>query len=213
MQLLIALLIRLPLVLFVALATTVLPGAASAQNLFSPAIVVNDSVVTYYELDQRTRMNQVLNAPGNPAEAAREQLIDDRIRLQAVQQAGIVLSEEDVLDGMSEFAGRANLTREEFVQALEGAGVAEQTFRDFVRAGLGWRELVQARFVGQVNITDTEIDRALSATGGGSEGLSPTQRFALTFLPQLFAVERPEPSHRWWNPLDWCRRWMGTEAS
>ena len=53
----------------------------------------------------------------------------------------------------------------------------------------------------------------LPATGGGSEGLSPTQRFALTFLPQLFAVERPEPSHRWWNPLDWCRRWMGTEAS
>lgn len=168
MQLLIALLIRLPLVLFVALATTVLPGAASAQNLFSPAIVVNDSVVTYYELDQRTRMNQVLNAPGNPAEAAREQLIDDRIRLQAVQQAGIVLSEEDVLDGMSEFAGRANLTREEFVQALEGAGVAEQTFRDFVRAGLGWRELVQARFVGQVNITDTEIDRALSSGAGSS---------------------------------------------
>ena len=53
----------------------------------------------------------------------------------------------------------------------------------------------------------------MPATGGGSEGLSPTQRFALTFLPQLFAVERPEPSHRWWNPLDWCRRWMGTEAS
>ena len=53
----------------------------------------------------------------------------------------------------------------------------------------------------------------MPATGGGSEGLSPTQRFALTFLPQLFAVERPEPSHRWWNPLDWCRRWMGTEVS
>ena len=53
----------------------------------------------------------------------------------------------------------------------------------------------------------------LPATGGGSEGLSPTQRFALTFLPQLFAVERSETSHRWWNPLDWCRRWMGTEAS
>ena len=48
---------------------------------------------------------------------------------------------------------------------------------------------------------------------GGSEGLSPPQRFALTFMPQLFAVERSAPSHRWWNPLDWCRRWMGTRAS
>ena len=64
------------------------PVAAEAQNLFAPAIRINDSVVTAYELDQRQRMLTLLNAPGNAAEVAREQLIDDRLRLQAAEAAG-----------------------------------------------------------------------------------------------------------------------------
>ncbi|MFP7571523.1 peptidylprolyl isomerase [Marivita sp. S2033] len=144
------------------------PVTAGAQNMFAPAIRINDSVVTAYELEQRARMLTVLSAPGNVQTLAREQLIDDRLRLQAAEAAGIDPSEEEVLDGMTEFAGRANLSREEFIQALAGSGVAEQTFRDFVRAGLSWRLLVQARFAGRVNLTDTEIDRALGAAGGSS---------------------------------------------
>jgi len=141
---------------------------AEAQNLFAPAIKVNESVVTAFELDQRARMLTVLNAPGNPNTLAREQLIDDRLRLQAAEEAGIVPSEPEVLDGMEEFAGRAGLSREEFTQALEASGVAEQTFRDFVRAGLSWRLLVQARFAGRVNLSEAEVDRALGASGGSS---------------------------------------------
>ena len=140
----------------------------SAQNLFAPAIRVNDAVVTVFELDQRARMLTALNAPGNPETLAREQMIDDRLRIQAAEAAGISPSTEEVLDGMTEFAARANLTREEFIQALDAQGVAEQTFRDFVRAGLSWRLLVQARFTGRVNLSEDEIDRALGASGASS---------------------------------------------
>jgi peptidyl-prolyl cis-trans isomerase SurA len=144
------------------------PVPVVAQNLFAPAITVNDSVITVYELEQRARMLSVLNAPGNPQELARDQLIDDRLRLAAAEQAGIDPSPEEVLDGMTEFAARANLSREEFIQALEGNGVAAETFRDFVRAGLSWRILVQSRFPGRVNITEDEIDRALGSSGSSS---------------------------------------------
>ena len=146
-----------------------LPGpGAQAQNLFSPAIRVNDGVITYYELEQRTRFVSLLRAPGDPRVVAREQLIDDRLREQAAARAGIVPSEADVLSGMEEFASRANLTRAEFVQALAGGGVEEQTFRDFVRAGLSWRLLVQSRFGARSNPSEAELDRALSSRGGGS---------------------------------------------
>ncbi|MDU8910502.1 peptidylprolyl isomerase [Aestuariicoccus sp. MJ-SS9] len=144
------------------------PPTASAQGLFSPAIKVNERVITTFEIEQRARMLEVLNAPGDPREVAREQLIDDRLRIQAAQDAGIVPSDQEVLDGMDEFAGRANLTREEFVRELSGAGVAEQTFRDFVRAGLSWRQLVQSRFAGRVQVSEAEIDRALSRDTGGA---------------------------------------------
>lgn len=144
------------------------PVSAQAQNMFAPAIRINDSVVTAYELEQRQRMLTVLNAPGNTAELAREQLIDDRLRIQAAEAAGIIPTPEEVLDGMTEFAQRTSLTRDEFIQALEANGVAAQTFRDFVRAGLSWRLLVQSRFAGRVNLSEDEIDRALGASGGSS---------------------------------------------
>ncbi|WP_099045466.1 peptidylprolyl isomerase [Pseudoponticoccus marisrubri] len=155
--------------LMTALALALAPVGASAQGLFAPAIIVNEKVITGYELEQRELMLRVLNAPGNVAEVAREQLIDDRLRQQAAEDAGIRPSEEDILEGMEEFAQRANLSREEFTQALAQRGVSEQTFRDFVRAGLGWRVLVRQRFAGRSAVSEAEVDRALSAQGGGSE--------------------------------------------
>ncbi|WP_121629942.1 peptidylprolyl isomerase [Tropicibacter alexandrii] len=154
-----------------ALSLALAPVMAPAQGLFAPAILVNDGVITGYELNQRAEMLKLLRAPGDPLKVAREQLVDDRLRAQAAAAAGIRPSEQDVLDGMDEFAGRANLTREEFTQALEASGVAEQTFRDFVAAGVAWRMLVRQRFAGRSSVSESEIDRALSDTGGSGSGV------------------------------------------
>lgn len=143
-------------------------AAVAQQGMFAPALTVNDQVVTGYELEQRALMLGVLNAPGDLRALAREQLIDDRLRLEAAAQAGIRPEEQAVLEGMEEFAGRANLSREQFTAALAQRGVAEETFRDFVRAGVAWRELVRQRFARQSAVSEDEIDRALSTGGGGS---------------------------------------------
>ncbi|MHA6346692.1 peptidylprolyl isomerase [Roseivivax sp. CAU 1761] len=149
-----------PLALATALGLAALPGAAPAQNLFGPAITVNEEVITGYELQQRARMNEVLNAPGNPSEVARTQLIDDRLKLAAARRQGIVPSEAEIAEGMDEFAGRADLSRAEFVQRLGQAGIAEQTFRDFVRAGVAWRNLVRERFGAESAVPEIRIERA-----------------------------------------------------
>lgn len=141
---------------------------ALAQGLFSPAIKVNDQVITNYEWNQRTLFLQILRAPGDPRENARKQLVEDRLKLDAARAAGISVSNSDIANGMTEFAARANLSAEEFVREIGKAGVEMQTFRDFVQAGLAWRQLLRARFAGRVQISDAEVDRALSSQGGGS---------------------------------------------
>ncbi|MCH2164998.1 MAG: peptidylprolyl isomerase [Marinovum sp.] len=144
---------------------------AVAQNLFAPAIKVNDDNITNYELQQRATMLGLLRAPGNPDDLAREQLIDDRLRIQAASRAGTLPTEAEIIDGMSEFAARANLTREEFVKALAGGGVDESTFREFVRAGIAWRTLIQQRFAPRSQVSEQEIDRALARRANGGSGV------------------------------------------
>lgn len=161
-------------------------GAASAQEgLFSTAIKVNDLTITQYEINQRVLFLQLLRTPGDPVEEARRGLIEDRLRLSETRRQGIVLSEDEIQTGMAEFAGRANLSTEEFIQAIEGAGVAAQTFRDFVNAGLAWRNLVQAQFGPRATVTEAEVDRALSlqTTRGGARLL--LAEIILPLAPQV----------------------------
>jgi len=143
------------------------PGAA--QNIFEPVIFVNDQAVTRFEIEQRARMLTLFRAPGDPNRLAREQLTEERIKLDAARASGIVLEDDIVNAGMEEFASRVNMNREQFVQALEGAGVSESRFREFVRAGITWRELTRARFANRVSVSDSDLERAtLALTGGAS---------------------------------------------
>ncbi len=152
-----------------ALAALVTPAMAQSSR-FSPAFIVNDSAVTEYELDQRIRFLTILRAPGDLAAEAEKGLIEDRLRAQAAKAAGITLNDQQIAAGMAEFAGRANLDTEQFVQAIGQAGVAPETFRDFVAAGLAWREVVRSRFSPRITITEAEIDRAMSVTAQRGAG-------------------------------------------
>ncbi|MGB1208678.1 MAG: peptidylprolyl isomerase [Paracoccaceae bacterium] len=144
-----------------------MPTQVTAQGLFAPAIRVNDSAITGWELQQRERFLTLLGAP-NPAKLAREQLVEDRLKLQAAAAAGFVPEDEAVAAAMAEFAGRRDLKLDAFLKELGKAGVAPQTLRDFVRAGLVWRQLVQTRFGARSIATDEELDRALAAGPDGT---------------------------------------------
>ncbi|MCU0802553.1 MAG: peptidylprolyl isomerase [Rhodobacteraceae bacterium] len=142
-----------------------LTGPVVAQdNPFAPYLYVGDRVITVYELDQRARFLSLLRAPGDPLTEARKALIDDKLRLIAAEQQGLTLTDEALRTGLEEFAGRANLNAEQFVAALAQGGVEAETFRDFVEAGLLWREIVRGRYAGQVTISEADIDRVIAST-------------------------------------------------
>lgn len=141
---------------------------ASAQNLFAPIVRVNDAVVSEFEVQQRQRFLQLLNAPGADRNSVVEALIDDRLRKQATSDVGIELTPEGVDEGLAEFAARANLSTEEFVTALKQSGIDRETFRDFVTTTLEWRQLIRGRYLNRVTISDAEIDRALGASSAGT---------------------------------------------
>jgi peptidyl-prolyl cis-trans isomerase SurA len=147
----------------VLLCTVALTGATLAQDLFSPRMYVNDRVITNYEVQQRAEFLKVLRAPGNPEDEALKGLIEDRLRQTESERLGLTLTDQEVLQGMEEFASRANLNAEGLIAELAKVGISAETFRDFVSAGLLWRKAVRARFLGQVPISELDVDRALEA--------------------------------------------------
>ncbi|WP_265499158.1 peptidylprolyl isomerase [Paracoccus beibuensis] len=148
----------------IALAAVMATGAiapASAQNLFTPVVYVNNSAVTRFEVDQRVRFMQVIGAPDATPQAAEQALVDDRLRLQAARDIGVEITPEQLQQGLEEFAGRAGLDAASFIAQLEGGGVEAGVFRDFVEAGTAWRQVVRARLLPQIEISDAEVDQEL----------------------------------------------------
>lgn len=139
-----------------------LAQTSASASPFAPVLMINDSAITRFELDQRARFLILLRAPGDPEKEALEALTQDRLAASEARRVGLRLTPTQISEGMAEFAGRANLTPEQFIEALTDGGVAVETFRDFVANGLLWRELVRAKYASTVSVTEAEVDRVIA---------------------------------------------------
>lgn len=135
---------------------------AQAASPFSTVLQINDSVVTQFELDQRMLFLKLLRTPGDPRKEALRGLTQDRLAEAEAKRYGLKLTPAQIEQGMEEFAGRAEMDAKTLIAALGEAGVQKETFRDFVSAGLIWREIVRGKFASSVSISEAEIDRAMA---------------------------------------------------
>lgn len=156
--------------LSVILAAAFIAFPAVAQSQFDAVARVDERSITGYELAQRTLFLSLLQFPGDARSAALQQLINESIQKAAAARAGLEITAEGAQAGETEFAARAQLTREEFIAALAQQGVGPETFRDFAGMGILWRQFIQNRFRSQAsNISDDDLERAIersSAAGG-----------------------------------------------
>jgi peptidyl-prolyl cis-trans isomerase SurA len=93
---------------------------------------------------------------------AREELIDDRLKVQAAKKHGVEVTDDDVKGMMKGLAERNKLTYDGFAQQLKGMGVDINTMMEKFRAQKAWRELVGRRWGAQVSISQREVDQLLS---------------------------------------------------
>ena len=152
-----------------AIATTMAlmsPTFAVAQ--FAPVIVINDAVVSEFEIDQREAMLRVFRTPGDLQQVARDQLIEDRLKLEALNAAGLRITPEGLRGAMGEFSARENMDVDQFIAVLGQAGVAEETFSDFVRVNVSWRDYIRSRFGDRAQVSEAEIDQALRQSSGSA---------------------------------------------
>lgn len=135
--------------------------ALSAQTLLSPVRRVNDRVITAYDLDQRMRFMEALNAGGADMRAeALQRLTEEAVQRDYAQRRNLRANRDEIREGMAEFASRAELSADELVSALGEVGVDRATFEGFVEAGLLWRRLVGQELPALVAVSDADVARA-----------------------------------------------------
>jgi peptidyl-prolyl cis-trans isomerase SurA len=94
---------------------------------------------------------------------AKEELIEDRLKLQAAKKLGIEVSDQDIKTVLTDLAGRNKMSYDQFAQHLKGSGVDIGTMGEKFRAQKAWRDLVGRRYAAQISVTQRDVDRVLSA--------------------------------------------------
>ncbi len=158
---------------------------AAAQTPFRPVAVVNDSAITGYDLAQRAQLMVALGYPTENVDALRaqalDQLVQDRLKLEAGRDIGILPSDEAYAEGLAAFAQQAGMTPEAFIARMADSGVTESALRDLIQAEMVWRSVIRARFGSRVDVAEGEIDAEIELLGQGTTSSFRLQEIGLPF--------------------------------
>jgi peptidyl-prolyl cis-trans isomerase SurA len=141
-------------------------GASQAQTLAQPIAVVNDDIITRYDLDNRVRLaissSGLSNDPQTIAKTSKQvmqALVNETLQLQEAQRVGINIGPTDVDNAIANIAKRNGTDMKSFLATMQKAVVTPSTLRNQVKAQMSWGRLVGARLSSQVNVTDEEVER------------------------------------------------------
>jgi peptidyl-prolyl cis-trans isomerase SurA len=129
-----------------------------AENKFDPIIIVNETIISKFELSQRIMLLNILKLTGDIQKKASDELINAKLINEFAQNNNISISEEKVQEGIRELAQQFNLSTESFLFEVSKIELATETIRTFVKDRILLTELVQYKFANRASIGDDEID-------------------------------------------------------
>ena len=97
---------------------------------------------------------------------ATQELIEERLKLQAAEQAKTLISKQQLDEVMSGIAKRNNLTYAAFKAQLQKQGTDINAMRTRIRAQMSWGRLINAKFGRFVDVNQKTIDESVI---GGDE--------------------------------------------
>ena len=145
------------------------PTSAFAQASHGIAAVVNDDIVTTYDLQQRARFMMATTGV-EPDEAtqrrilqqAMRNLIDEKLQLQEAKKYDQTISDESVARGVQNLISRNGIDINDFAQRLASAGINIATLQDQVRSEIAWQRIIGGLYGSRIRISDAQIDETVN---------------------------------------------------
>lgn len=127
------------------LAFSFAPGSApSAWAASEIKIVVNNQAITSVDIARRVAFLRLQRSGGNLGEKAREQLIEESLKLQEARRIRAIVGDDQVNAAYSRFANSNNMSAKQMNQVLNQAGVTPDHFKAFIRVQMSWPRVIQA---------------------------------------------------------------------
>ncbi len=146
---------------------TIAAGATKEPTTMRAAAVVNDIIISTYDLDQRIKLVMVTSGAQAGADVEKRlrpqvlrQLIDEMLQLQEAQKYNVKIAQEDLDKNFKRIAQQNNISVDQINKMLDENGISRSTLLNQMKADLAWQKLVQQRLAPRVTVSDDEVDAA-----------------------------------------------------
>ncbi len=153
------------LALFALLALTTSGAVAQAPAQQGIAAVVNEDIVTLFDLDQRVAVaigSAGLRDSAELRARLRTQvlrtLIDETLQIAEARRLNLSITAANIEDAKRVIETRNNIARGGLAKFLSDQGLNEQSVVRQIRAELSWNRVVTVALVPQVKVSEQEID-------------------------------------------------------
>ncbi len=141
-------------------------SAVQAETVNRIVAVVNDDIITLYQLDQELEKRQYGNgglaqlSPQALAEARQKALpglIDETLIAQRVKTLGIEVDNDEIEAAISDVLMQNQLTRDELIKALDLQGMSFDVYRENLRQQILRFKLLGHEVKNKVDVTNQEL--------------------------------------------------------
>lgn len=144
------------------------PAASITSDTQGIAAVVNDLVISSYDLDQRVKLVLLSSGiPNTPENVSRirgqvlRSLVDEYLKAQEADRLKISVSQEEVEEALRRIAQRSNITPDQITEMLQEGGISRSTLEQQIRVDIAWNRAMQQRFAPLVTVGENEINEVL----------------------------------------------------
>ena len=143
-----------------------LVNPVSAKTLSKVAAVVNDEIITTFQLDNEVKVALRINEKRNQMTAAQfdkfklqvlQKMINDKLLEQRSKELGLTVPDADLESAIKDVEAKNGLTREALIRALAAQGTTFEAYRESVRKEILRYKLLSREVSYKVLVTTNEI--------------------------------------------------------
>ncbi|VAV93440.1 Survival protein SurA precursor (Peptidyl-prolyl cis-trans isomerase SurA) [hydrothermal vent metagenome] len=148
------------------IALTILAQATPSATQVSEgvAVVVNDKIVSTFDVRQRMRL-MILSTQVQPTEESLKRfqaqairaLIDEGLKIQETSKFDIEVSDEQVNQQIERLARQNEVTAASIKNDLIKSDISPRTLEDQIRADIAWQILMDGRYGSRVRVSNNQI--------------------------------------------------------
>lgn len=161
---------------------------AIAQNAEGVAAIVNDNVISTFDVRQRAMLLLVsagLERTPEMQQRARAQalrdLVDERLQIEEARRFEITVTAEVVDNRLEDIARQNQTTVEGLTTSLSQAGVSIRTLRAQIEADIAWQRLIRGMYGPRVRVSEVEIREVRERIAANAT--RPQYQISEIFLP------------------------------